>query len=100
MHGMLRTILRTAVPLLMAVALVALPASIQAADRLLAAMHMDSGQLPAAEEEVGHAGAVALPTSRAAVHPCERLVARLGRHDAGRLADGIRRIHVPPPEQG
>ncbi|HMQ75814.1 MAG TPA: hypothetical protein PKE21_02810 [Flavobacteriales bacterium] len=95
---MVRSILRILVPLLMAMALVVLPGSIQAADRMLAERHMDSGQLPAAEEEVGHAGAAALLTDGPSRTPSERIIALLGRLAVGELPEGMRRIHVPPPK--
>lgn len=95
---MVRPILRILVPLLMAVSLVVLPGSIQAADRMLAEQHMDSGQLPAAEEEVGHAGAAALLAGGPSDTPSPRIIALLGRHAVGELPEGMRRIHVPPPK--
>ncbi|MBK6627910.1 MAG: hypothetical protein IPJ87_08950 [Flavobacteriales bacterium] len=97
---MIRPFLRIAVPLLMALALVVFPGSIHAADRLLAELHMDSGQLPAAEEEVGHAGAVTLLTNGPLDFSHRRIVALLGHQAVEQLTEGIRRIHVPPPKNG
>lgn len=93
-----RQLLRIIVPLLVSAALVVLPGAIQAADRMLAELHMDSGQLPAAEEEVGHAGAAALLANGPSDMPSRRIIALLGRHGVGDLPEGIRRIHVPPPK--
>ncbi len=95
---MTRQFLRILVPLLVAVALVLLPGSIRAADRMLADLHMDSGQLPAAEEEGGHAGAAALLSNGPSDLPSRRIIALLGRHAVEELPEGIRRIHVPPPK--
>ena len=96
---MIRQALRLFVPLFLAVALVVLPGSIQAADRMLEEVHMDSGQLPAAEEEVGHGGAAALFGHGPADIPSQRIIAMLGRHAAEALPEGTRRIHVPPPKE-
>ena len=95
---MIRQAFRTIVPLLVAVALVVLPGSIQAADRLLAELHMDSGQFPAAEEEVGHAGAAAMLVAGPEDIPSRHIIAWLGRPAVEELPEGIRRIHVPPPK--
>lgn len=95
---MTRQALRLFIPLFLAVSLVVLPASIQAADRMLEELHMDSGQLPPAEEEVGHGGAATLLGTGPADIPSQRIIAMLGRHAPEVLPEGSRRIHVPPPK--